>query len=351
MKKTNLKLGKYTIGDDHPPFLIAEISANHNQSLSRIFRMIDEISKSGVEAVKIQTYTPESMTLNIRSREFIINDKKSPWKKKSLFEIYKEGSTPYKWHKKIFEYAKKKKILCFSTPFDDYAVDFLEKLKVPFYKIASYECVDIPLIERVARTFKPIIISTGAASIKEIEEAVRTVRKYHSKICLLKCTSIYPSNSDQLNLLGIKYLKKKFNCPVGFSDHTKDLNAAITSIGAGCNIVEKHVKLKSNDKGLDSSFSISVKELKKLKEKLYQSWLALGRENYFPIREENKIRKRRRSLYYISNLKKGDQIKSKDIKRIRPGLGILPKYLKIIIGKKVKKNIKYGKPVRFSDFK
>ena len=241
MNKNFIKLGKHVINDNNPPFLIAEISANHNQSLTRIFRIIDEISKSGADAVKIQTYTPESMTLNIRTKEFIIKDKSSPWKNQSLFDIYKKGSTPYNWHRKIFDYAKKKKILCFSTPFDDNAVDFLEKLNVPFYKVASYECVDIPLIEKIAKTFKPIIISTGAATIQEIKEAVKTVKKYHNRFCLLKCTSIYPSKDSQLNLSAIRNLKRQFKCPVGFSDHTIGLNAAITSIGVGANIGEKHV--------------------------------------------------------------------------------------------------------------
>tara|TARA_B100001758_G_C18347298_1_gene577773 strand:+ start:68 stop:1123 length:1056 start_codon:yes stop_codon:yes gene_type:complete len=351
MKKKYVKLGKYLVGDGHPPFLIAEISANHNQSIKKIFKLIDKISKSGAHAVKIQTYTPDSMTINIKSKNFKITDKKSPWKGKTLYDIYKKGSTPYKWHKKIFNYAKKRKILCFSTPFDDHAVDFLEKLKTPFYKIASYECVDIPLIEKVSKTRKPIIISTGAANFDEIKEAVKTVRKFHNKLILLKCTSLYPSRSNQLNLSAINNIKSIFNCPVGFSDHTVDLNAAITSIGAGANIIEKHVKLLRNEKGLDSSFSIDVEELRKLSVKIHKAWDSLGTNKIGPVKDEIKVRKRRRSLYFIKNLKKGDIINAKDIKRIRPGYGLPPKFLKKIIGKKIKKNISYGSPIKWTDFK
>lgn len=350
MKSNYLKLGSKFISDKHAPFLIAEISANHNQSLKRLLKLIDKIVESGADAVKIQTYTPDSMTLNSKSKHFKIIDKKSPWKGKTLYDIYKKGTTPYEWHKKIFNYAKKKRILCFSTPFDDYAVEFLEKLKVPFYKVASYECVDIPLIEKIAKTYKPIIISTGAANFNEINDAVKTVRKYHNKLILLKCTSLYPSKDSQLNLSAIIEMKKKFKCPVGFSDHTIDLNAAITSIGVGANVIEKHVKFSNKESGLDSSFSITPKELKDLKVKMNNAWKALGIKTIGPIKEELKVRKRRRSLYFIKNLKKGEIVKLESIKRIRPGYGIAPKHIKTIIGKKVKKNIKFGAPIKWADF-
>lgn len=330
-KNNNLK-----IGFNYPPFIVAEISANHNQSLKLALRMIDEAAKCGVSAIKIQTYTADEMTLDSSKGSFFIKEKNSLWKGQKLYDLYKKGTTPRNWHKKLFQYAKKKGIILFSTPFSIEAVDFLEEFNPPLYKISSFECNDLELIARVAQTKKPMIISTGMASIKEIKESVATAKKNGAKeIILLKCTSTYPAPYQDLNLNSISYLKKKFNCEVGFSDHSLGLTAAISSIALGATVIEKHFKI--NNKGLDSDFSINSIEMKKLVKECNIAKNSLGKVFLGVSKSESSNIKYKRSLFLIKDVKKNEKITKKNIKSIRGGYGLPPKYLKFVLKKKSKK--------------
>ncbi len=339
------KLNKIKIGNNYPTFIIAEISANHNQSLKSALKMIDQASKCGVSAVKIQTYTPDEMTIQSAKGSFFIKDKNSIWKGQKLYDLYKKGTTPREWHKKLFQYARKKKIILFSTPFSTSAVDFLETFKPPIYKISSFECNDFELIARVARTKKPIIISTGMASIKEISECVNVAKKNGAKkIILLKCTSTYPAPHKDLNLRSIAYLKKKFNCDVGFSDHSLGLTAPVISVACGATVIEKHFKI--NEKGLDSKFSINSSDMKRLVDECRIAKASLGKIFLGTSKSEKNNTKYKRSLFLVKDIKKGEKITKKHIKSIRGGYGAAPKFLNFILNKKAKKNFLSPKPFK-----
>ena len=337
------------ISRDNPPYIIAELSANHNGSIIKAKESIKAAKKYGADAIKIQTYTPDTMTINCQKEDFII--KGGLWDSYSLYELYKEAHTPYEWHEELFEYAKKIELTIFSSPFDETAVDLLEQLETPAYKIASFELCDLPLIEYIAKKGKPILMSTGMANIKEIEEAVITAKKNGCQdLLLFHCVSSYPAPTEEANLKNIKYLRDKFQIEVGLSDHTISNTAAITSIAMGASAIEKHFILNKKDKGPDSEFSIEPNELEELKRITTQAWMALGKESFGRSKKEEDNKIFRRSLYFIRSIAKNKKITQKDIKRIRPGYGLAPKYEKDIIGKKLNKNVEKGDAVSWDLF-
>ena len=345
-----LKIKKRIISKNHKPFIIAEMSGNHNGSLSKALKIVDLAAEAGVDAIKLQTFTAETITMKGSRKEFFIKDKKNIWKNNSLYDLYKKAETPWEWHKKIFDRAKNKKLIYFSSPFDETAVDFLEKLNVPMYKIASFENNHYPLLKKIAKTGKPVIMSTGLATLDEIKDSVEHLKKNGCKqLALLKCTSSYPANPTDLNLISIQKLKKIFKCEVGFSDHSLGIGASITAIAYGATIIEKHFTLKK-DEGLDGFFSSEVKEMKRMREESIISWLSKGKNFFGPSKSEKIFKKYRRSIYCLKNIKKGEVFSPLNVKVIRPNLGLHPKYYPSLIGKKSKKNIKSGEPIKKNYF-
>jgi len=331
------------IGSDQPPFVIAEMSGNHNQSLERALAIVDAAAKTGAHALKIQTYTPDTMTINLDEREFRITDKNSLWEGATLFKLYGEASTPWEWHLPIFERARSLGMIPFSTPFDGTSVDFLETLNVPCYKIASFENTDLPLIRKVAATGKPIIISTGMATIAELDETVRAAREAGcNQLVLLKCTSTYPATPENTNLLTIPHLQTLFNCEVGLSDHTMGVGVSVASVALGASVIEKHFTLCRTDGGVDSAFSMEPDEMSTLVIESERAWRALGTVSYGPSEPEKKSLQYRRSLYIVEDLVAGEILTERNLRAIRPGLGLPPKYFEICLGKSVNKNVKRG---------
>ncbi len=327
------------------PFFIAEISANHNGSLAQARRLIKTAKKYGADAVKLQTYTPETMTIKSSKRDFRI--KGGLWNGETLWDLYNKAQTPFEWHKDLFNYAKKLKITCFSTPFDETAVDLLESLKCPFYKVASFEINHIPLIKRIAQTKKPIIISTGMASLKEVDLAYKAAKENGAKeIALLYCVSNYPSKMSDFNFNNIGILKRRYNCKVGFSDHSTDNRVVATAIAAGAEMIEKHIALEGQKKGFDLLFSLKGKEIKDYVQVIKDTSLMLGKDYFFRNTSENKSLKFRRSIYAISDIKKGERFSTKNIKVIRPGFGIQPIYFEKLLNKKCPIHIKRETPLK-----
>lgn len=334
------------IGLDTSPFVIAEMSGNHNQSLERAFAIVDAAASAGAHALKIQTYTPDTMTIDLDEREFHISDPKSIWAGNSLYKLYSEAYTPWEWHSAIFMRARQKGLIPFSTPFDDTAVDFLESLDVPCYKIASFENTDLPLIRRVAATGKPLIISTGMASVAELDETVRAAREAGCKeLVLLKCTSTYPATAENTNIRTIPHMRELFGCEVGLSDHTMGNGVALASIALGATVIEKHFTLSRADGGVDSTFSMEPNELKELVEASERAWASLGSVSYGPTMAEQGSLQYRRSLYVVENIPAGGALSIENVRAIRPGLGLPTKYLKLILGKKVVRAVSRGTPV------
>ena len=332
------------------PYFIAEISANHCGKISIAKKLIKCAKINGADAVKLQTYTADTMTLKSNKKYFKV--KEGLWKGYTLWDLYNEAHTPLSWHKNLFAYAKKIGITIFSTPFDETAVTFLEKLNCPMYKIASFEMTDIPLIKKVASTKKPIIISTGMASLKEIDLTYKTAIKYGAKdVTLLYCVSNYPAKNSDFNINNIKVLKDKYKCRVGLSDHSLDQNIAITSIGAGAEIIEKHIALEKQKKGLDINFSLKGKEIKRFKNAINSAYELLGKKKFFRNNSEKKSTMFRRSIFVCENIIKGEKFTKKNIKRIRPGYGLEPKFYENLIGKKAKKNLQKGNPLVVKDLK
>lgn len=331
------------IGRSHVPFIIAEMSGNHNQSLDRALDIVEAAAKTGAHALKIQTYTPDTMTLDLDEREFHISDPNSLWAGTSLYKLYGDAYTPWEWHKPIFDRARKLGIIAFSTPFDDTAVDFLEDLNVPCYKIASFENTDLPLIRRAAATGKPLIISTGMATVAELDETVRAAREAGCKdLILLKCTSTYPATAENTNILTIPHLRELFGCEVGLSDHTMGVGVSVASVALGATVVEKHFTLSRADGGVDSTFSMEPAEMAQLVVETERAWQALGKVSYGPTLAEKKSIQFRRSLYVVQNLKAGDLLSQENVRAIRPGLGLPTKYLEQVLGKTVKQDVKRG---------
>lgn len=341
-----IKLGNRLVSPNHPPFIIAEMSGNHNHSLERAFEIIDAAAKAGAHAFKIQTYTADTLTIDVREREFFIKDPKSLWQGKSLYELYQEAYTPWEWHAPIKERCEKNGMIFFSTPFDHTAVDYLEKLGVSFYKIASFEIVDLALIKKVAATKKPIIMSTGMATLEEINEAVNAARSAGcNDIILLKCTSAYPASPKEANLKTIPHLSQTLGVQVGLSDHTMGLGVALASVAMGATVIEKHFTLARADGGVDSAFSLEPHELKELVEESKKAWESLGHINYQRTEAEQKSTVFRRSLYITSDMKAGEILTDKNLRSIRPGLGLECKYVDEVMGKKINKDAAKGTPL------
>lgn len=349
MKNT---LKSFKIGSEFPPFIIAEMSGNHNQSLDHAYKIVDAAAEAGVSALKLQTYKPETITLNSDTKDFLIQDKSSLWDSSKLYDLYKRAQTPWDWHEKIFNRAKAKGLIVFSSPFDETSVDFLETLNVPFYKIASFENNHLPLIKKVAETGKPIIMSTGMASLAEIDEAFRTAKENGCpEIVLLKCTSNYPSSPKNSNLATIPHMSQLFKCEVGLSDHTLGIGVSIASIAMGASVIEKHLTLDRADGGVDSAFSLEPFEMKNLVEECNNAWLAKGRIFYGATPEEENSLKFRRSIYVSVNISKGEKVSDSNVRIVRPGFGIEPKFFNQIRGLSVVEDIKAGTPLKWEHFK
>ncbi|EEX77220.1 pseudaminic acid synthase [Selenomonas sputigena ATCC 35185] len=328
------------------PFIIAEMSGNHNQSLERALAIVDAAAAAGVDAVKIQTYTADTMTLDIAAGEFFIADQESLWKGESLYRLYEKAHTPWEWHKTIFDRCREHGIMGFSTPFDDSSVDFLEELDVPCYKIASFENVDLPLIRKVARTGKPMIASTGMTTVSELEDLVRVARENGCRdLTLLKCTSSYPASAEGTNLRTIPHMRELFNCGVGLSDHTLGIGVAVASIALGASVIEKHFTLSRADGGVDAAFSLEPDEMAQLVRECRAAALAMGEVRYEIAEQEKKSLRFRRSLYIVEDMKAGDAITEENVRRIRPGHGLSPKYNGMILGKRINRDVKRGTPM------
>jgi pseudaminic acid synthase len=326
-------------------FFIAEISANHCGSIEHAKKLIYTAKIYGADAVKLQSYTPSTITINSKRSEFLI--KKGLWKGKTLWDLYKKAQTPFEWHKELFDYAKKLKITCFSTPFDESAVDLLESLNCPFYKVASFEMNHIPLIKKIAQTKKRIIISTGMANLNEIDIAYKIAKNNGAKeIILLYCVSNYPSKITDFNFNNIKILKERYKCKIGFSDHSTDNKVVAAAIAAGAEVIEKHIALEGQKKGFDLAFSLKGKEIKDYVKVIKDTSILMGKKYFFRSKRENQSLKFRRSIYAVSDIKKGEKFTKKNIKVIRPGYGILPIYFEKLINKKSPFHIKTQTPLK-----
>ncbi len=325
------------------PMIIAEMSGNHNQSLERALAIVNAAAQAGVDAIKLQTYTADTMTLDISEGEFFIADKESLWKGDSLYHLYEKAYTPWEWHKPIFDRCKELGIMGFSTPFDATAVDFLEEMDVPCYKIASFENIDLPLIKKVAQTGKPMIVSTGMASLVELDDLVRTAKENGcTDLTLLKCTSSYPATPEGTNLLTIPHMRELFNCKVGLSDHTSGIGVAVASVALGVSAIEKHFTLSRAEGGVDSAFSMEPEEMALLVRECEAAAQAMGAVSYEIVEQEKNSLQFRRSLYIVEDMKKGDVITEKNMRSIRPGWGLLPKYYNVLLGCKVNYDVKSG---------
>lgn len=343
---TPIQIAGHSIGAGHRPFLIAEMSGNHNQSLDRAREIITAAARAGAHAVKLQTYTADTMTLDVDQPGFRIDDGGSLWRGASLYDLYQQAHTPWEWHAPLFEHARSLGLVVFSTPFDETAVDFLETLQVPCYKIASFENTDIPLIRRVAATGKPMIISTGMASLGELDESVRAAREAGCRdLVLLKCTSTYPADPRNTNLATIPHLRQLFDCQVGLSDHTMGVGAAVAAIALGATVVEKHFTLRRADGGVDSSFSMEPQEFGQLVVESERAWQAMGRVHYGPTEAEKASLQFRRSLYVVRDVKAGEVLTLENVKAIRPGLGLAPKHLDKVLGRCVTRDVARGMPL------
>jgi len=343
-----MKIAHKSIGSANAPFVIAEMSGNHNQSLERALEIVEAAAKTGAHALKIQTYTPDTMTLDLDEREFHISDPKSLWAGTSLYKLYGQAFTPWEWHEAIFKRAKELGIIAFSTPFDATSVDFLESLDVPCYKIASFENTDLPLIRKVAATGKPMIISTGMASIAELDDTVRAARHAGCQdLVLLKCTSTYPATADNTNILTIPHMRELFGCEVGLSDHTMGVGVSVASVALGATVIEKHFTLNRADGGVDSSFSMEPAEMTQLVVETERAWQALGRVAYGPTAAEQKSIVFRRSLYVVKDLQAGEKLTADNVRAIRPGLGLPTKYLEQVLGKTLRKAVTKGTALRW----
>lgn len=341
-----IRIAHREIGRFSAPFVIAEMSGNHNQSLDRALEIVDAAAESGAHGLKIQTYTPDTMTIDLSEGDFYISDADSLWAGTTLYKLYGEAYTPWEWHAPIFEHARKRGLIPFSTPFDQTAVDFLESLEVSCYKIASFENTDLPLIRRVAATGKPMIISTGMATIAELDETVRTARTAGCKdLVLLKCTSTYPATPDNTNILTIPHLRDLFGCEVGLSDHTMGIGVSVASVALGATVVEKHFTLSRADGGVDSTFSMEPAEMAALVAETERAWQSLGQIAYGPTAAEQKSLKFRRTLYVTQDLKPGQRLTRENLRAIRPGGGLPPKYIDVFMGRVVGVAVKRGTPV------
>jgi pseudaminic acid synthase len=347
-----ITIGQRRIARDAPPFIIAEMSGNHNQSLARALEIVEAAARSGAHALKLQTYTPDTMTLDLHHGAFRIDDAESLWAGQSLYQLYREAHTPWEWHEAIFERARALGLLCFSTPFDDSAVDFLESLNVPAYKIASFENTDLPLIRKVARTGKPMIISTGMATAAELDKTVRTARNAGChELILLKCTSNYPASPLHTNLNTLPHLRDLFGCEVGLSDHTMGSGVAVAAVALGATVIEKHFTLRRADGGVDSAFSLEPEEMALLVIETERAWQALGGIVYGTSAAEKKSLAFRRSLYVSRDINEGEILSPDNIRAIRPGFGLPPEYWDVVLGMRAGCVLKTGTPLSWEVLK
>jgi N-acetylneuraminate synthase len=341
-------MGPRQIGTAHPPFLIAEMSGNHNQSLERALTIVEAAANAGADAIKLQTYTADTMTLDLDAGEFRIDDPQSLWAGKTLYALYQEAYTPWEWHEPLFERAKELGLVAFSTPFDETAVDFLERLNVPAYKIASFENTDLPLIRKVAATGKPLIISTGMATLAELDETVRTARAAGCReLILLKCTSSYPASPADSNLHTIPLLRENFGCEVGLSDHTLGTGVACAAVALGATVIEKHFTLSRAEGGVDAAFSMEPQEFAQLRSETERAWQSLGHVQIGPTAAEQPSLVFRRSIYVCQDIPAGGILTAENIRIIRPGFGLAPRFYDVVLGKRVRVELRRGTPLRW----
>jgi len=345
-----IRIGERAVGRGERPYLIAEMSGNHNHSLERALTIVDAAAEAGADAVKLQTYTADTMTLDLRAPGFVIDDSASLWNGRQLYDLYHEAHTPWEWHAPIMARARERGIDCFSTPFDPTAVAFLESLGVTAYKIASFEVTDLPLIERVAATGKPLIISTGMASVAEIGEAVEAAARSGGGVVLLKCTSTYPATPRNSNLATIPNMTQTFGCAIGLSDHTMGCGAAVAAVALGACLIEKHFTLARADGGVDSAFSMEPHEFRLMREEVDRAWEAIGQVRYGGTADEEGSRAFRRSLYIAEDMETGDVLTERNLRAVRPGYGISPKFLINLLGKRVNRSIAAGTPADWTMF-
>ncbi|CAH0534672.1 Pseudaminic acid synthase [Vibrio stylophorae] len=344
-----MKIATREIGKGYKPYIIAEMSGNHNGDINRAIELIKAAKEAGADAVKLQTYTADTITINHDSEEFMIRG--GLWDGAKLYDLYEQAHTPWEWHKTLFDEAKKVGITIFSSPFDPTAVDFLEELGAPAYKIASFELIDLPLIRKVAATGKPIIMSTGNANLGEIEEAVAAAKAAGAEdIVLLHCTSGYPTPASQANISTIAVMREAFGVEVGLSDHTMDIGVSVAAVALGACVIEKHFTLARADGGVDSAFSLEKEELKALVTNCNMAFEAFGEPNFISTEAELQTKCHRRSLYVVKDIKQGEVFTSEHVRSIRPGNGILPKYLDFVLGSKATQDLKFGTPLKFSHF-
>ena len=344
----NIQIGNYTIGVKEKPFIVAEMSGNHNQSLDKALAIVDAAADSGAHAMKLQTYTADTIPIDVRHGEFFISDPKSLWKGKNLYELYQQAATPWEWHQAIFERAKQKKLICFSTPFDETAVDFLEQLQAPAYKIASFENNHLTLLKKVAKTGKPVIMSTGISTLADIEIAVNTLRQHGCRdLILLKCTSTYPASPENTNVVTIPHMSDLFNCHVGLSDHTLGIGVSIASVAVGARMIEKHFTISRAEGGVDSAFSMEPQEFSMLVEETERAFLGMGEIKYGIQEDEKKSLAFKRSIYIVADMRAGDTLTTGNIRIIRPGLGISPAFFETMLGKKINRDVKKGTALTF----
>lgn len=342
----NIKIGQYTVGPGAAPFIIAEMSGNHGQSIDKAKALIDAAADAGAHAVKLQTYTPDTITLDVHENEFFINDPNSLWEGNSLYNLYREAMTPWEWHAELFEYAEQQGLLAFSTPFDLSAVAFLETLNPPCYKIASFENIDHALLAAVAQTGKPVIVSTGMATQAELAESVQVLRSNGCKdLILLKCTSNYPARPVDANLRTIPHLAELFDCQVGLSDHTPGVGVAVAAVALGATVIEKHFVLDRKGGEVDAEFSLEPAEVKLLVEETARAAVALGKVTYGATPKEQASMVHRRSLYIAQDIKAGEILTAVNLRSVRPGLGLPPKYLPLLLGKPVTQDAVKGTPM------
>lgn len=338
----SIKIGEFVIGGDKPPFIVAEMSGNHNQSLEKALEIVEAAASVGVDAIKLQTYTADTLTIDSTESDFYLDNKDSLWKGVSMYELYQKAHTPWEWHQKIFKRCQELGLLCFSSPFDHTAVDFLESIDCPCYKIGSTENTDNELLKKVASTGKPVIVSTGMATIEELGVMVLELTKAGChELVLLKCTASYPAKPSDANLKTIRHMNEMFDCPIGLSDHSLGIGVAITSIAYGAVMIEKHITLSRKIGGVDSAFSLEPSEFKQLVIESKIAWESKGSIKYGPTNSENSSLSRR-SLYVVEDIEKGEKLTKKNLRSIRPGFGLPVKYLNHLLGMKVTKDIKRG---------
>ena len=345
----SFRIADCPIGQGHPPFVIAEMSGNHNHSLDRAMAIVEAAAQAGAHAIKFQTYTADTMTIDAPQPEFQIRDAKSLWNGSTLYSLYKEAHTPWEWHEPLFRRARKLGVIPFSTPFDETAVDFLESLDVPCYKIASFENTDLPLIRRVAATGKPLIVSTGMATLSELDELVKTARAAGCRhLVLLKCTSNYPATPADTNITTIPHMRALFGCEIGLSDHTIGVGVSVASVALGATVIEKHFTLARADGGVDSAFSLEPAEMRQLVEETTRAWQSLGQVTYGPTAAEKGSLQFRRSLYVVQDIKAGDTLSPANVRAIRPGLGLAPRHLDEVLGRTALHDAPRGTPLSWS---